>query len=306
VRTTRETPDAARTIHFIGDPHVRVTNAARKNQFIVDCQGGLCPDPVYRVILGDLSNENGSNVNDPDDDATAVAWADSISATVPWATLIGNHDIYNNNRTAAAAATSFGMPSLNQNIDVGFARLLLVNPTTLAAYPSLPAAIKLSQATLDWLEGELAAATKPCLVCCHAPLKDTVIDSAEDGSTVFDSSLEEFHVTREGDTTDTYIRDPLGEYDQAKAWVSGHCHVDARRTGSTLFTTTTCGSRQVASIHAPVVYYVTPTVDVGDPLWSVWVTVRADGKIECRLRNHALGSWDMPADQGRVVVLTPT
>lgn len=290
------------TIHFVGDPHIRasysVLSQVRQDRFSKDIRDGLVPVPSVRVCLGDLSNENGSNVNATADDNAAVAFFDALSDGADWYTAIGNHDIWRANRTGAQAAAAYGQSGVNQVIDLGACKLIVVGPDTMN-YPSDANTIYLTQTTCDWLETQLQATSKDCLVVCHAPLKDTVIDSGENGSTVFDSSTSGFFVCRTGDSDDTYIRSLLEENTNAIAWVSGHCHVDPRRAN--IFSTTTIGSRTIASINCPVLYYVTPSVDATDPLWSVYVTYRG-GDLDCRLRNHGNGTWD-GTDSGRVTTL---
>lgn len=307
MRTTRTIPGSLSSdtlIHCIGDPHVPVLPTVRQTKFLRDVANGLLPTPAVRVILGDLSNENGSNVNASADDTTAVAFANSISPAVSWYTLIGNHDIWRNNRTAAAAAAAYGQASLDQVVDLPNVRLILVNPDTMVLYPSDQNTIGLTSAKLTWLAAQLAGTTKDCIVFCHAPLKNTVTDASADASTIFDSNTQGFFVVGPNQTDDTEIRTVLGAASNAVAWVSGHTHEDPFRTTTTMWKTTTCGSRTVAAINVPVLYYITPAVDASDTIYSMYLVHKGPGTktVEVHLRNHSTGTWD-GNDEGRVVSL---
>lgn len=311
MRSTPLQPPTTGTLHFIGDPHVPVLSAGRQTRFHRDLRDGQVPKPLARVSLGDFSNENGSLVNDAAGDAQSVAWAQSLpdAATIPFYTAIGNHDCYVDNRSPAAAAEAFGQASLQQSLDFGSFKLLIVNPDTFDDGQA-KSRILLSQAGLDWLDGELASAGKDCIICCHAPLKDTVLDPRVNGTTIFDSSLSLFFVGKSngvgqaGSVDDSAIREILGNRPNAIAWVSAHTHVDpARATG--LFTTTTVGARQIIAANVPVLFYTTPNADATDPIYSVYATYTGDKTLEFRLRNHTHHTWDGWNGQ-RVTTLTAT
>lgn len=312
MRSTRTVPGSLSTdtlIHAIGDPHVPVLTAVRRTKFLGDLADGLMPTPVVRVILGDLSNENGSNVNAGADDTTSVAFANSIAPAAPWYTLIGNHDIWRNNRTAAAAATAYGQASLDQVIDLPNVRLILVNPDTMALYPTDQNTIVLEAAKLTWLGNQLAGTTKDCLVFCHAPLKNTVTDASAAGSggTIFDSNTAGFFVMGPNHTDDTEIRAVLNAHSNAVAWISGHTHEDPYRTTTTMWQTVSVGTRNIAAINVPVLYYITPSVDASDAIYSMYLVHKGPGTktVEVHLRNHSSCVWD-GNDSGRVVSLVAT
>ena len=305
MRSTRQIPrnPGAGTVlfHMIGDPHVPVLSANRQSKFSNDLSGGLLPTPTARICVGDFSNETGGNINDTTNDNLSKAWRDALpnAGSIPFYTAIGNHDIWQANRTATVAAAAYGQASLNQNIDFGLCRVLIVNPDSVP-YPSDTTTIQITQTTLDWLDAQLAASTKDCIIVCHAPLKNSVTDPSVDNVTIFDSNTSGFFVKRVGDADDAYIRTLLGNRTKARAWVCGHTHNHAYT--ASIFTTQTVGSRTIAHICCPVLYYVTPGVDARDPIWSVFVEYVAGSTVNVYLRNHAAGIWD-GIDASRVTTL---
>lgn len=261
-------PDMSKTIHFIGDPHYGGTLSARLAKVKADLD--RVPAPLCHVSVGDLVHDS-ANMNAP-----AAAWMEALDA--PWYSALGNHDILDNFQTPAQWAAAIGMPGKNYTVDLGLVLLVFVGPDGLAEGDSVT--ITLSQATLDWLDAQLTAATKDCWVVCHAPLKDTVVGST---SVVWSSAEAAFYAE-----PNTSIRTILNNRTRAKAWISGHTH--SPTTTTDFLKTENVGSRTIAAINCSGLQYVGRTNEWYDDLKTLYLT-KTDSGIEVRVRNHGGGVW---------------
>jgi hypothetical protein len=277
-------------MHFFSDSHFPVMGAARKAAVLADLingyNDGTVPLPDARVCLGDFSNENGTVNTAPvsNDWMTALA---AGTASVPFRTLIGNHDIWNNTRTGLAAATAFGMPSLNFTLDLPTVRLIFANPSAML---SGVAKIELDTATTDWA---MAQATTTSILLTHAPLQNTVIIPGADGTTLFDSTTASpgFFLTEVGQTTDATIRTKLGNTPNIVAHLSGHLHTNRDR--HTVMGTTTVGSRSLFWYSHPALLWIALLVDRHDRMYSMFVE-HTPGFLTYHPREHLTGTWCQP------------
>lgn len=267
-------PDATRTIHFIGDLHAGSISSTRRDKTLADI--ATIATPAVHVQVGDaVDNGLGS------EDTTALAWLDGLPGE--WLTVLGNHDIWQNVRTYADWEAAYGQ-SRNHTQDLGFCKLIIVGPDTLP-FPtnSDTSTITLTQATLDWLDAELAAATKDCVIVCHAPLHDTVTGpNANDYSSVTDSKMQ----AQPKSSIDTI----LNNRPRAKAFISGHTHSPTNATD--FIKTASVGTRNIVAVNCSALYYTGLQVESYDPLRTIYLTITADGsQFEIRCRDHGAGNW---------------
>ena len=119
----------------------------------------------------DLIVDMGDRINDTDGAADRTRLAEVRAALetagVPVLYAWGNHDL--TNVPAAEARAIMGKASDHESVDVGGYHLIVLNsqdPTVERIGGTL------SDAQLDWLERDLAAATRPTVVFCHHPLDE--------------------------------------------------------------------------------------------------------------------------------------
>lgn len=293
VATGPRRTDNSSLMHIFSDSHFPVMHAARRAALMADLvngyQDGTIPLPDARVCLGDFSNENGA-VNTLAYDTVSTDFMASLAAStasVPFRTLVGNHDIWSNNRTGAAAAAAFGMPSLNFTLDLPTVRLIFANPSGML---SGVAKIELDAATTDWA---MAQAVRTSILLTHAPLQNTVIIPGADGSTLFDSTTNSpgFFLTEVGQSTDATIRAKLGATPNIVASLSGHLHTNRDR--HTISGTTTVGSRSLFWYSHPALLWIALLVDRHDRIYSVWVE-HTPGFLTFHPREHLTGTWCQP------------
>jgi 3',5'-cyclic AMP phosphodiesterase CpdA len=285
-------PDGTKTIHCVGDLHTGAGTQTRRDIMAADVATGQLPTPFCRVQVGDLANTGITS-----EDTTAKAFMSSLGGT--YYAIVGNHDIWQNVRTSAQWAAAYGFASQNYVVDAGFATLVFVGPDTLVNYPPDTTTMILSQPTLDWLDNQLAIATKDCWVFCHAPLRNTVVGPTSGFGAVWSSAEDSFYVQ-----PDTSIRTILNAQPRAKAWISGHTHSPITAPG--FVKAENVGTRSVAAINCSAIYYTGRTVETYDPIISVYLTRTSTGSIEVRYRDHGAGVWTGPGGGARVTTVTPT
>lgn len=308
---TRTYPSLARldrTIHFIGDPHMAqyapyvAQGTTRRARWTTDIASPTVGAPCLRVVIGDLI-ENYASGDGVQRDQYAKDAMNALLPAVPWDVVVGNHDLAgatDQYRTADVWAALYGYPDQNWTKVLTdaqgsqFVKLVAAGTDTMNSTTDPP--IILSQATLDWLSTELGNTSLPCLVLCHAPLKNTVLGSGYNSSQTF------FHVhALDMLTDDAAIRAILNAHPTAKAWISGHSH--NRITDQDFAKVESVGTRSIMALNLSSPWYVTalPPSPL-DPICTIFVTVTATG-LEIRFRNHGAGVWDSIGSQ-RVVTYT--
>lgn len=261
-------PDPARTLHLIGDIHVGLINQTRRDTVLGDVVTLFTP---YRHMqIGDQT-DNGTAAQD----TIARAWLDRLPAA--WYATLGNHDIDNNVRTPAQWAVAYGMPGQNYTVDLGFVQLIVVAPDSLTTVGVKET--ELSAATVTYLDTQLAAASKDCWICCHAPLKNTALSSAS----AYGSDESFFYSYVDAD-----IRAVLAARSRAKAWISGHTHSPI--TASGFVKLETVGGRTIACINCSSIYYTDRNDHSVGSMATLYLTSVAGG-IEIRARDHGLAQW---------------
>ena len=284
-------PPTEDTLHVIGDLHMGSISAARSNAVLADLLSPDVPKGLPHLQVGDLT-ESGTTQQDAD----GLAWLDVLDG--PWHVAVGNHDMFGS-RSGDNAAAAWGRTK-NSNVDLGFARLIILSPDSNQANGTT---MVLSQATLDYRAAQLTAAgSTPCLICCHAPLYNTVGvgqtgEYSSAGTGFFVVAVSQANETN--GVRDQPIRDILAAHDNAKAWISGHTHNPI--TTPALVKSVVVGNRSIVAINASALVYTGTTTEDTDPLNSLYITL-FDDRIEVRYRDHARKTWANPRSLGVDVV----
>jgi hypothetical protein len=229
------------------------------------------PTPALHLQIGDAT-ENGI----PAEDEIAREWFARLPG--PHRTILGNHDIMRNRRTAHEWARAYGRPSKNFTIDLRFVRIVAVGPDRNFRGERVGL---LSPATLGWLERQLRQTERDCWIACHWPLAGTVRGNPKK---LFTSEMSAFHAK-----PDRELRALLARHRNAKAWLSGHTHSPLSAPG--LVTRARLARRRsIAALNLSALVGIGRTRDPGDPLRSLYLTHRP-GEIEVRFRDHRRGEW---------------
>jgi hypothetical protein len=276
--------DWSRTVHGIGDLHAGAISQARLTT-VIDDVTKLGEAPALHLQIGDAT-ENGT----PREDEIAKRWLGRLPG--PYRTVLGNHDIFRNRRTAAQWARAYGSSAKNFTEDLGFARVIAIGPDRM---PQTKEGV-FSKATRDWLEAELeAAAGQDCWIACHWPPYGTV---GGDPKRYYHSKLKTFHAKPHEP-----IRSLLARHPNAKVWLSGHTHSPVWAPGVVSRFRLPRG-RWILAVNLSALVGVGKTRDPTDPLCSVYLTHR-DDHIELRYRDHARGYWGAFDGPGYMVAGVP-
>jgi hypothetical protein len=265
----RNALDWERTAHCIGDLHAGAITRVRSEAVSRDV--GRLGTPALHLQIGDAT-EHGT----PAEDELALGFLSRLPG--PWATVLGNHDILRNSRTAAAWARAYGQDSHNFSIDLDFARVIAVAPGR--NEPGARAG-RLSHATLAFLERQLADGPKDCWIACHWPLFRTVMG---DPRLHFTSAMPAFHAK-----PDDRIRELLARHRNARLWLSGHTHSPISAPGL-IKRAPLPGGRSIVAINTSALVGVGKRRNPRAPLCSLYLTHKSGG-IEVRCRDHRAGAW---------------
>lgn len=262
--------DWQRTIHCIGDLHAGGIKRPRVSAMLDDVK--TLGTPAIHLQIGD-STERGL----PEEDVLAKRWLGRLPAR--HYTVLGNHDVLHNKRTAKQWAAAYGNESQSYVIDFPTLRIVAVGPDR--DYPAERSGT-LSDRTLEWLEARIRnAPDKTCWVACHWPLKHTVMG---DSSKLYTSAMQSFHAK-----PDDRIRALLAKYPNAKAWLSGHTHSPIDAPG--LVTRAALpGGRKIVTVNFSAIVGVGKIRDASDPVRSLYLT-HFPGRMEVRFRDHGQRSW---------------
>lgn len=277
-------------MHFIGDMHFGANLDSRTDRVAANL--AAMPTPDCFVQIGDSSNDATAP-----NDALALDFLNALPA--PWWSICGNHDIYLDSRTVADWEAAYGMQK-NQVVDRGWCNLVMIGPETCP-----DSKISVAQATADWLDAQLGASTKPCIVCCHTPLDGTVLGWRS-------STSLNYHVGIVGGSgADTTIVRILGAHDSAFAWVCGHTHSGPFETDFIKIHAVGDPAhphRQMAVVNCSSLYYVLhdPPAVTTDPLPTVVVTIPESGdRVEARVWDHHGNVWSGSNRLGPVATVYP-
>lgn len=261
--------DWSRTIHGIGDIHAGAVKRPRVSALLDDAK--TLRTPAIHLQSGD-STEHGL----PEEDVLALRWLGRLPG--PHHTILGNHDVMHNNRTAKQWAEVYGYESPNYVIDLPFLRIVCVGPDR-----DQPAdrSGTLSDATLEWMKLRLERAGRDCWIACHWPLQKTVMGNS---AKLYTSAMQSFYAK-----PDLKIRALLARHRNAKAWLSGHTHSPIDAPG---FVTRAplARDRSILSVNLSAIVGVGKTREPSDPIRSVYLT-HLPGRIEIRFRDHGQRRW---------------
>ena len=265
----RAAPDWTRTVHLVGDLHAGAITDVRAEAVMCDVE--RLGTPALHLQLGDMT-ESGTGA----EDRLALGFLDSLPG--PWATVLGNHDILRNARTAGAWARAYGQSGHNFSVDLDFARVILIGPDRTAPGGAMG---RLSPGTLVFLDDQLAQGPDECWVACHWPLFRTVMG---DPRLHFTSAMEAFHAK-----PDRQIRAILARHPNARLWLSGHTHSPLSAPGL-IKRVRLAEDRTLVAINASALVGIGKRRDPRAPLCSLYLTKRRD-RIEVRCRDHRAAGW---------------
>ena len=262
--------DWSRTIHCIGDLHAGGIKRPRVQAMLDDVKE--LPTPALHLQVGD-STENGL----PEEDVLAKRWLGRLPAR--HRTLMGNHDVMHNKRSAKQWAAVHGYESQSYVIDFPTLRIVVVGPDR--DHPAERSGT-LSARTLKWMEARMAAERdKTIWVACHWPLKDTVLG---DPGRVYTSAMRSFYAK-----PDDGIRALLARHPNAKAWISGHTHSPIDAPGLLTRAKLPRG-RKIVTVNCSAIVGVGKKRDATDPIRSLYLT-HFPGRMEVRFRDHGERKW---------------
>lgn len=251
-------PRKGNTIHLVGDTQ---SVSSGRQQIILDDMPRM-PAVAHRLQVGDLVGGTG----DPTWFPPMVDFMDSLG-TGQWWCCVGNHDYDQSDQDPppSDAPPLMGMPGLDFTVDLGYAVVLVTYVRAAETYDPAPY-------DTTWLDETLAAnADRTCLILAHAPL---ITDTEPNGAPAPETPE---------------ISAVLDKHPQAKAWLCGHSHDPIN--GPYMIENFNTGTRTIAHVNASALYYTSPDVDWNDPLYTLYVTVLDDGRIEVRFRNHGAHQW---------------
>jgi 3',5'-cyclic AMP phosphodiesterase CpdA len=262
-------PDWDRTVHCIGDLHAGAISAVRMAALTRDLK--KLGTPALHLQIGDATEEGR-----PPEDVLALHFLDGLAG--PWMAVLGNHDIWRNERSVKDWAKVYGLQRQNYAVELGFIRLVVVGPERNEPDERLG---RLSAVTLEFLDRELARGDEECWIACHWPLFRTVMGNP---AKHFTSGMQAFHAK-----PDKRIRELLARHRNAKLWLSGHTHSPLSAPGL-IKRAPLPGKRSILAINASAVVGVGKTRDPRDPICSPFLSHKP-GRIEVRFRDHREGTW---------------
>jgi hypothetical protein len=268
--------------HLIGDLHWAVNDQGLSPVRLAALEADM---PNLPGVTAHLHVGDGTQDSLPAEDAGFQAWMTALPHQA--ISAIGNHDTYD--RSGDAAAAAMGLPGKNQSHNLGGCQVIVLGPDE-----HINSNIVLTQATLDYLDAELAACSpRPGIVIAHASLYSTVVGVGELESTVnpwFVVGLDIANATN--GVRDQAIRDVLAAHDNARAWIGGHSHNPI--SNPSLWTTIELGGKHVIAGNASALPWTQPPAGPTTQEWldrytsklcSAIVYVLGD-RMEIRYRDH--------------------
>jgi hypothetical protein len=257
-------PNPLTTLQLIGDTHFGAVDTARTDLILADAP----LTPLAHVQTGDIIDTEASQ------DAAALAFLAALPADAY--TVMGGHDVYGDFRTPEQWATVYSMAGQNYTVDLG--------PFVLIAIAPDDAGATLSAVTLAYLDTQLTATAKACVIGLHVPLYNSVL--TDDLDNYFDSLISSFQTKDHA-----ALWSILAAHDNAVAVISGHTH--SRYTDQGYVKTVQCGTHYMAIINNGSPYYNNKNTignNPGEIVVTNYLEVSA-GQLRVGVRDHTYQQW---------------
>lgn len=280
-RWPRPFDGAVGAVHLVGDLHFGSAAMTPTRVGIITEDLARLPGSQLSIACGDVID--GEGVMTEETDALAFLTSAFGAPLADWVACVGNHDALRSGvaaRTMDQAAQAWGQPSSNFVVQLDTFNLIIIAPDSHDGSGMQP----LTPTRINWINTQMQAASgKPCLICCHWPMKDTVgIGPRIEPQYV--SSDPFFHAHAAAD-----IITMLADNPNAAGWLSGHTHTPI--TGPQLVCSVDVGPRHVAAINASAVAYTGTDKTKQTHLHTMYAVIGETGGVEVRFRDHGAGTW---------------
>lgn len=288
------------TLHHITDSHFgKPYSEWRTGRMVADMER-LRASAAGHIHSGDIVNWGPSSTPEDGEYLAFKARVQSVDASLPWAEVVGNHDTWSwksgATRTSMEWAAALGKPHFNTVTDMGDLRIIGIGPELAWSDTDNDDGLVrrqcvISAETVDWLDAQLSATSKPCVIVTHAyPVeqfgKDVLVSETGAAGTLRDVIAANAHVVM---------------------WVTGHRHPDPSNPDQAKVITV--GGRQIFSLCGPATggrMFGIPrgNYTFASPCLSTYVTYLGDA-VDVRWRDHLRGNWwEAAGDTYRHILLT--
>lgn len=221
-------------------------------------------------------------------------WRDAITAAdgLPFAQCAGNHELLGGiypdagrrGTTGAQWAASVGLSDWNNAWDMGQFRVIGLSPDEWIPNTEGPTAdFRLPQRTLDWLDQQLSADSRPTFLTAHVPLLAQYPDSSTGQNCA--------------DLANPGLHDLIGAHSNVVGWLSGHRHNSIADTSNPA-TVITVSGREIFAICSPGGGggYLTGGEAYSKGQWqasmfSTYLTLLDEDTLDVRWRDHLRRRW---------------
>jgi hypothetical protein len=232
------------------------------------------------------------------------AWRAAITGAdgKPFALATGNHDMSGPEDadgtwhpiTGDQWAAFYGLPSVNNTWDMGEIRVITLGPEKWESFnrPNPYRKFLLPTGTLDWLDAELSADSRPTFLAAHVP---TAQQYPDDFLTV--------------NGQNPRFDDIVGAHGNVVGYLCGHRHNDVDANPD-LATVVTVGGRRIFTVCGPAAggkdrwtgvgpYEDTSRQWVPNANCSLYLTLLHDDTLDVRYRDHDARQWTINGRNAR-------